>query len=61
MTNGAKCYLNRTSMGKIASALSDCITKPTDLTLSSVGINLREAGRTFLVKTNLFSVDIDVF
>lgn len=40
-------------MLKIASTLSECLTKPIDLILSHTGINLRENASTFLVKTNL--------
>lgn len=44
---------NKTNMLKIASTLSECLTKPIDLILSHTGINLRENASTFLVKTNL--------
>lgn len=57
----AKCYLKRINMLKVASTLSECVSKPTDLTLSCTGINLRENVSTVLVKTNLSSVNIDLF
>lgn len=48
-------------MLKVASTIPECVSKPTDLTLSCGGINLRENESTFLVKTNLSSVNIDLF
>lgn len=59
--NRAKCYLNRTDMQKMVPTLSEGKTKTTDLTFSGAGINLRENVSTFLVKTNLPSVNIDLF